>query len=310
MAEEIVGVAIATLADGEQQRVVLREGQEARIGRDASNDIVVDDAGVSRVHASLSVSSTGVVIADAASLNGTYINGARLEGMRDVTSRDVVNIGSAKISFELESDKSAAQLSSSTSSRAMTAQMHPVSVSVLVSTIIDFDKLAEQISTEEITQLHLLWSHGVRERVREFDGKVDKIIGPTIVAVWIGHDPKPLALRAARTMHKIMEFTNELENESPDLLHGCTWQASTVLASGFGLCGSLGANAQGTAGFTMLGDPINAAFDLLPLARNIGSNAIVDETSADMVRESLSLKELPDIPLPKGYAGNATFTIV
>lgn len=52
------------------------EGDEITIGRDPSNGIFLNDMTVSRQHAKIVRSATGVVIEDLGSLNGTWVDGA------------------------------------------------------------------------------------------------------------------------------------------------------------------------------------------------------------------------------------------
>lgn len=49
------------------------EGDEFTIGRDASNDIVVEDSSVSRCHAALRLGESEIVLIDLESLNGTHV---------------------------------------------------------------------------------------------------------------------------------------------------------------------------------------------------------------------------------------------
>jgi ABC transport system ATP-binding/permease protein len=65
-----------------------------KIGRLPANDVVVDDLGVSRVHAELRPLPGGrFEIADLGSHNGTYVNGERIDKRRLLTERDLVSIG-------------------------------------------------------------------------------------------------------------------------------------------------------------------------------------------------------------------------
>ena len=50
------------------------------IGRAPMNAIIVDEVGVSRQHAGIRKDQTGYWIEDLGSRNGTWINGARIEG--------------------------------------------------------------------------------------------------------------------------------------------------------------------------------------------------------------------------------------
>jgi hypothetical protein len=63
------------------------------IGRDVSNDIVINDAEVSRNHARLTAQSGGYLLEDLASTNGTFVNGQRLIGPKLVSAGDVIGLG-------------------------------------------------------------------------------------------------------------------------------------------------------------------------------------------------------------------------
>ncbi|MFE2284311.1 FHA domain-containing protein [Streptomyces sp. NPDC059443] len=65
-----------------------------RIGRAPGNDLVIDDLVVSRRHAELRALADGTYeIADLASHNGTYLNGARIDGAAAIGEGDIVGIG-------------------------------------------------------------------------------------------------------------------------------------------------------------------------------------------------------------------------
>lgn len=59
-------------------------------------------ASVSRVHAEIAVGETGVVVRDAGSRNGTYLNGARIEGAQPLIVGDKLMLGSGGPTFEVE----------------------------------------------------------------------------------------------------------------------------------------------------------------------------------------------------------------
>ena len=63
------------------------KNDEMFIGRDVGNDIVINDAEVSRRHSRLSMQAGGYIIEDLGSTNGTAVNGDRL------TSRHVLRVG-------------------------------------------------------------------------------------------------------------------------------------------------------------------------------------------------------------------------
>ncbi len=83
------------------------------IGRDPACDVVLGIPGVSRRHAEIVAGSLGYLIKDS-SMNGVYVNGARVSQARWLGMGDLIRIGSEEFRFEAEVDRStpgAAQLS-------------------------------------------------------------------------------------------------------------------------------------------------------------------------------------------------------
>ena len=66
---------------------------EITIGRDISNDIVINDAEVSRHHARLISQSGGYVVEDTGSTNGTFVNGQRLMGPHMLRPGETIFLG-------------------------------------------------------------------------------------------------------------------------------------------------------------------------------------------------------------------------
>lgn len=69
------------------------EGQQINVGRDSTNEIVINDAEISRRHARLTLQGAQYVLEDVGSTNGTFINGQRLTGPRALKPGDVVSFG-------------------------------------------------------------------------------------------------------------------------------------------------------------------------------------------------------------------------
>ncbi len=89
---------------GAQYRLVVRQGpipgqvfelnrNEVSIGRDISNDFVINDAEVSRKHARLILEGDRYKIEDLNSTNGTYIDGQRLIGPHVMAIGEIILFG-------------------------------------------------------------------------------------------------------------------------------------------------------------------------------------------------------------------------
>ncbi len=89
---------------GSQYRLVVRQGPipgqifeltkpEISIGRDISNDFVINDAEVSRKHAKISLEGDRYKIEDLNSTNGTYIDGQRLIGPHLLAPGEIIMFG-------------------------------------------------------------------------------------------------------------------------------------------------------------------------------------------------------------------------
>ena len=72
---------------------------ENTIGRKRSNDIVVEDAAVSRTHAVLLRRSDGWFISDAESVHGTFVNGEKTVGRQQVLIDDMIRVGNTEYRF-------------------------------------------------------------------------------------------------------------------------------------------------------------------------------------------------------------------
>lgn len=72
---------------------------EARyaIGKDAQNNIILSDEGVSPFHAEIRVEGDQVFISDTGSTNGTFVNGKRIQRRTELRSADVISIHTVQL---------------------------------------------------------------------------------------------------------------------------------------------------------------------------------------------------------------------
>lgn len=77
---------------------------EIFVGRDLGNDIVVNDAEISRRHARLYKHGDSFMIEDLGSTNGTIVNGQKIRGPKELVNHDYVAMGQ-NIGYEFIDDK-------------------------------------------------------------------------------------------------------------------------------------------------------------------------------------------------------------
>jgi pSer/pThr/pTyr-binding forkhead associated (FHA) protein len=79
------------------------------IGRDSENDIVLDDAMISRYHAMLFVESQSIVLVDLESTNGTLVNGTLVLPDTPVPIKDgtIITLGHVSARYCEEHDRHA-----------------------------------------------------------------------------------------------------------------------------------------------------------------------------------------------------------
>jgi FHA domain len=94
----LVVVKSADLAHGEEFQL---NSAQLTIGRGNQNDIPIGtDEYASARHARFEPRQDGVWVQDLGSTNGTFLNGARLEHPRRLTSGDVVRVGETDLRFD------------------------------------------------------------------------------------------------------------------------------------------------------------------------------------------------------------------
>lgn len=104
--EQLEGVP--TLAPGTGMLIVVRgpnagsrflvDRDMTTVGRHPDSDIFLDDVTVSRRHAEIARREGALVLSDLGSLNGTYVNGDRVEE-RELVSGDELQVGRFKLLF-------------------------------------------------------------------------------------------------------------------------------------------------------------------------------------------------------------------
>jgi len=96
-------------------------GDRVSIGRGAENDVVLNDAGVSRAHARVERRGAIWALLDRGSANGTQLNGAPLAAMAQLREGDRIRVGTVTFEFRDLGEKARQRGSGARRSRLMAA---------------------------------------------------------------------------------------------------------------------------------------------------------------------------------------------
>ena len=83
-------------------RTTIVPAEGATLGRSRDCEVVVDDPNVSRRHAEVRPSGGRWTVRDLGSTNGIKINGRRVEGAQSLHAGDTIEMGTSRLTFELE----------------------------------------------------------------------------------------------------------------------------------------------------------------------------------------------------------------
>jgi serine protease Do len=98
--EREAGVPSLVVTEGPRTGERFAVEAELTLGRENA-DIVLEDAEVSRRHATVRSSDGTLEITDAGSANGTYVNGSRVVGSQQLNAGDVIRLGKTMLTVEL-----------------------------------------------------------------------------------------------------------------------------------------------------------------------------------------------------------------
>ena len=108
---------IEQLLDGAVHRLVKRDGGRLTdlllVGRASSNDVVVEDASISKLHARISVDPQGAFrIVDAKSTNGTFVDGRQLGEGESVALRPGAELRLGDVTLRIHDTKTLLEIAS------------------------------------------------------------------------------------------------------------------------------------------------------------------------------------------------------
>ena len=83
--------------DGRERRVLPLDGERVTIGSALTNDVVIDEPSVSRIHAILQLVGGTWFVEDCGSRNGTFVRGRRIPTMHALRPGEELRLGRARL---------------------------------------------------------------------------------------------------------------------------------------------------------------------------------------------------------------------
>lgn len=250
-------------------------GKIVTIGRDSSNDIVLEDDQVSRNHALIRDEGDGYLIIDLGSSNGTFVNEKPVTSATLLQSNDVIRLGGNGFLFRYIEETSHRR--GRPSQRTTTRHFARVNLAILVSDIRNYTVLSEALPADALSVFLADWFRRVGRCVEARSGSIEKFRGDSVMAYWIsridadnGH-----ILGALRTASDILaasvEYGSRMSEEHP----GCSFEIGCAVHCGEAVLGNIGADSR--RDFTTLGDPVNVTFRIESMCRVLGAPVLVSE---------------------------------
>jgi pSer/pThr/pTyr-binding forkhead associated (FHA) protein len=269
------------LPDKSPSELLLANGEEVTIGRGADQRVLIIDSGVSRAHATLAVQNGQAVLTDHGSTNGTFIGGNRISSTVALKEGEVVNIGIGRLKVHYLQAQSPVE-----DTRAMTAQLKSVPVTVLVAGVINFDQVVRELQESLVRQRMADWSRELMPLIQKQGGVLQNPERNNLVAFWSGEDAEQNALAAARTAVQI----HQLNVTAPPM-----FRTSSVLVSCRGLSDSLHGNGHGTV--TIVGEPVELGCSLQRESARMGTDIIFTSDTAELLKALFAIEA---VALPAG----------
>jgi DNA-binding CsgD family transcriptional regulator len=159
--------------------VVVLDAERLSVGKARSNDIVLDsDPTVSRMHAVLERFAGGWCVRDMAARNGTFVNGQRLLGDRQLRGGDEIRLGATRLVFMAEGlDPDETETQAARSAPALTPRERDVLVALCLP-LASGDLFTEPAPIRQIAESLVVTEAAVKQHLLHLYDKFGIYSGP------------------------------------------------------------------------------------------------------------------------------------
>ena len=262
---------------GDERRIACKE--ITAIGRDAGNDVVLDDLHVSRRHAMICRLQDGAYyLVDEGSVNGCLLNSDRIALPTLLHHGDRITIGSFTLRFDLPVTATPPPLDGRATMLITQQSVEVVKIAILVADIRGFTALSESMPIQALTKLMNEWFRAVTSCIRDRGGIIDKFLGDCVYARWEARGG------TARAVMNAVDAACQL-NRLSQRMHDTHSDLQRPLSLGVGV--NLGDAAIGTdKGSTAMGDAVNIAFRLQAHSKKLQKDIVIADAAYKLLPES------------------------
>lgn len=242
-----------------------------RIGRARTNQVILQDDGVSREHAALEARSPGVYeLRDTGSQNGTLVNGRRVGTPTVLQDGDVIQMGGVQLLFSQGSQGGAADLAETMHRTAVSLSMRMATV--LVIQVRGFSGAGEGMEASTLARLMRSVVCQINDEMKAQDAYAQKCTGDTVMAAWVHEDPAAPS-GAKKAMVALVRAEAIVRNMCRDLGIERVLEVSAAVSSGYASVGNLGTAASPET--TVVGETVSRGY---ALAAEFGDIVLSRET--------------------------------
>lgn len=257
---------------------IVESGSVKTVGREQTNDIVLDDPKVSRSHAAFRMLGDGKhYIVDMGSANGTFLNDKRVVSPQALKDGDEISIGGYTMTFHCDEPDNAKTHVEAAPQTMMSFGSKICNLTVLVSDIIGYTDLSSKADPDLLASVLGAWCRAVSESTEKHGGVVDKFIGDAVMVRWVTEGAKleESIMSALKLSHDINVVTTTINQTFPDL--PTPLSVGVGINTGQAILGSVGGSTR--RDYTAIGDAVNIAFRLESATRGLNCDIVIGESS-------------------------------
>lgn len=167
------------------------------IGRQITNDLVLDDSSVSRHHAVLVGQPGKFLLTDLRSSNGSQVNGSPVTRPTALKDGDLLRFGDVILRFRSNTSTIPDVLDLTAGSTRRVADVRERKCWLLLTDIVGYSGIIAEKGSRDALQAFHAWIAGMRPLIEKQGGCINSYVGDAIFAWWSADNSTPEVVRSA-----------------------------------------------------------------------------------------------------------------